>query len=295
MGTEITTKATGTVLVTGASSGIGEQVALAYAARGWKLILAARGADGLERVAGECLRAGAADVFGHPADIGERDEVRELFDLAIDRYGALDVVVQNAALAAFGRFADVPADIFDHVVRTNVLGAANVARCALEHFRQHRQGQLVVVGSVLGQAAVPYMGAYVLSKFAITALIRTLRQEAREMPGVVVHGIYPGAVDTPVYQLSANYFGRPAKVLPFNDPPSAVARAVVAATDSGRPSERQVGWANYPMLAGYRLLPRVFDVLVGPLMRAGSFARRRMAPTPGNAFKNPDLAAVSRE
>lgn len=287
----MTTKTIQTVLITGASRGIGRETALRYAGRGANLVLAARGADGLQDVAAECRGAGAADVFAHPTDIGERDHVQDLFDAAVARYGALDIVVQNAAVAAFGRFTELPADVFDQVIRTNVLGAANVARSALCHFRECERGQLVVVGSVLGQAAVPYMGAYVVSKFAITALIRTLRQEARELPGVAVHGIYPGAVDTTVYQAAANYFGRWAHVLPINDPPSAVADAVLAATDAGRSSDRQVGLANYPMLAGYRLLPRVFDLLVGPLMRAGSFAREQLQPTSGNAFKATELTA----
>ncbi len=283
MGWEVTGPQT--VLITGASSGIGRETALRYAARGCRLALAARGLDGLQAVAEECTQAGAVDVVVQPTDISERTEVERLFGAATSRFGEIDVVVQNAALAAFGRFTEVPADIFDMVIKTNVLGAANVARCALSHFRQRGEGQLVLVGSVLGQAAVPFMGAYVASKFAVTALIRILRQETREMPGIVVHGIYPGAVDTPVYPLAANYFGRIAKVLPVNDPPAAVARAVVAAADSGRPSERQVGWTNYPMLAGYRLLPRVFDVLVIPLMKAGSFARETLQPTPGNVLK----------
>ncbi len=274
-----------TVLITGASSGIGRETALRYAARGCQLVLAARGLDALQTVTEECVQAGAADVVMQPADISERAEVEELFGVATARFGEIDVVVQNAALAAFGRFTEVPAEIFDMVIKTNVLGAANVARCALMHFRQRGHGQLVVIGSVLGQAAVPYMGAYVIGKFAITALIRVLRQETREMPGIVVHGIYPGAVDTPVYPLAANYFGHVAKVLPVNDSPSAVARAVVAAADSGRASERQVGWTNYPMLAGYRLLPRVFDILVSPMMKAGSFARETLLPTPGNVVK----------
>ncbi len=274
-----------TVLITGASSGIGRATALRYAARGCQLILAARGLDALQAAASECFEAGAAGVLIQPTDISERTQVEELFGVATARFGEIDVVVQNAAVAAFGRFTEVPADIFDMVIRTNVLGAANVARCALSHFCLRGQGQLVIVGSVLGHAAVPYMGAYVTGKFAITALIRILRQEIREMPGIVVHGIYPGAVDTPVYPLAANYFGRLAKVLPVNDSPAAVARAVVEAADSGRPSERQVGWTNYPMLAGYRLLPRVFDVLVSPLMKAGSFAREALPPTSGNVLK----------
>lgn len=71
-------------------------------------------------------------------------------------------MVQNAAVPAFGRFTQVRAEVFDKVVTTNVLGAANVSRCAISDFRQRGAGQVVVVGSVLGQAAVLYMGAYVL-------------------------------------------------------------------------------------------------------------------------------------
>lgn len=273
-----------TVLITGASSGIGREAALGYASRGCRLVLAARGTTNLEKVAGECLEAGATDALAHPTDISESDSVRDLFDAAEARFGDVDIVVQNAAVAAFGRFTEVPSEVFDTVIRINVIGAANVAREALRHFRDRDGGQLVIVGSVLGQAAVPYMGAYVMSKFAVTALIRMLRQETKELPGIVVHGVYPGAVDTPIYQLSANYFGRAARVLPFNDSPAKIARTVVAATDSGKPSERQATLSNWPMLAAYRLVPRVFDAMVGPLMRALSFTPEDFDASEGNAF-----------
>ncbi|SEH50802.1 Short-chain dehydrogenase [Mycolicibacterium rutilum] len=273
-----------TVLITGASSGIGRSAALRFAARGCRLVLAARGAENLEKVAAECSAAGAADVLARPTDIAERDGVDALFAAAVERFGGVDVVVQNASVAAFGRFSDVPSEIFEAVIRINVLGAANVARAAQHRFREQDGGRLIVVGSLLGHAAVPYMGAYVMSKFAVTALVRMLRQESRETPGITVHGVYPGAVDTSIYPLSANYFGRVAHVLPFNDTPDKVARAIVAAADAERSSERQVGLANWPMIAGYRLLPRVFDALVGPLMRVGSFTREQFEAAPGNAL-----------
>jgi NAD(P)-dependent dehydrogenase (short-subunit alcohol dehydrogenase family) len=281
-----------TVLVTGASSGIGRATALAFAARGSRLVLTARGGDALQEAALECRKAGAAAVLAQPADIGERSEVTELFDSAITEFGRLDVVVQNAAVAAFGKFADVPTDIFDAVIRINVIGAANVARSALRHFQDHGQGQLVVVSSVLGQVGVPFMGPYVMSKFALTGLIRMLRQETRDTAGIVIHGIYPGAVDTTVYAVAANYFGRRARVLPLSDSPAKVARTVVRATESGRPSERQVGVANYPMLLASRTVPRLFDVAVAPLMRLGSFARQQLPATPGNVLKQTRPAGI---
>ena len=282
-----------TVLVTGASRGIGEKTALRFAERGSRLVLVARGAAALDAVAHRCRVAGAPDVLALPADIADADAVTAVFDAALERFGHLDVVVQNASVAAFGRFTDIPADVFDAVFRVNVLGAATVCREALRHFRDRDRGSLVVVGSLLGHAAVPLMSPYVMSKFAVTALVRILRQETRADRDITVHGIYPGAVDTAIYPLSANYSGRLARVLPLNDPPDKMARAIVDIS-SRRSSDRQVGLANRPMLAGYRLLPRVFDVMVRPLMGALSFTRDHLDPTPGNVKNSTTLPAAAR-
>lgn len=119
-----------TVLVTGASSGIGRETALRYASRGAHVALAARSELKLRRVAAECRTAGAADVIVQPTDIVEFDQVQRLFDTTVARFGRLDIAVQCAAITAFGRFEDLPVDVFDGVVRTNILGAANVARCS---------------------------------------------------------------------------------------------------------------------------------------------------------------------
>ncbi|MCP2195149.1 SDR family NAD(P)-dependent oxidoreductase [Williamsia deligens] len=272
-----------TVLVTGASRGIGEQAALRFAGRGDALVLASRDQTSLDVVADACRVAGAAEVLTVATDIGDPEAVASLFDTAVGRFGGVDVVVQNASVAAFGRFTDIPSDVFDAVIRVNVLGAAAVCRAALTQFRAQGHGSLVVVGSLLGHAAVPLMSPYVMSKFAITALVRMLRQETRGERHITVHGIYPGAVDTAIYPLSANYFGRLARVLPFNDPPEKMARAIVAAAD-GRSGEKQVGLANRPMLLGYRIVPRVFDMMVRPLMGTLSFTRRPLDPTTGNVI-----------
>jgi NAD(P)-dependent dehydrogenase (short-subunit alcohol dehydrogenase family) len=282
----MTPSKTYSVLITGASSGIGRETALAFADEGSRVALAARSDEALHEVASECRRRGAADVLVRATDISDRVQVEQLFAQAVAQFGELDVVVQNASVAAFGRFVDVPADVFDMVIKINVVGASNVARTTLKCFHEGGgHGQLVIVGSVLGHATVPYMGHYVMSKFAMTALIRLLRQETREQRGITIHGIYPGAIDTPIYPLAANYFGRIARVLPLKDPPSKIAHSIVAAVDRGTPSERQVGLANRPLLAGYRMLPRLFDKLAGPLLRAGGFTREAREPTAGNAFE----------
>lgn len=275
------------ILITGASSGIGRETALRYAAQGARLALAARSEDSLYEVADDCLAAGATEVVVHATDIGEADQVHRLFDEAIARFGHVDVAVQSAATTAFGRFEDVPVEVFDGIVKTNLLGSANVARCALTHFRDRGGGHLVLVGSLLGIVAVPYQPAYVVSKFGLQGLVRVLRQENRELPGVKVHGVYPGPVDTPVYETASNFFGRTPRVPPTAVDPSSVVTAIVRATERQRSSERQVGLLNLPAIAVYRLLPAVFDAVVGPFVRAVSFTSESTESSAGNVFSSP--------
>ncbi|MEU0498759.1 SDR family NAD(P)-dependent oxidoreductase [Mycobacterium sp. NPDC006124] len=266
------------VVITGASSGIGRETALRYAARRDRLVLASRTESMLQTVAEECLTAGARDVVVQPTDIGEFGEVQQLFDVAVAAFGRVDVAVQCAAITAFGRFEDLPEDVFERIIRTNLIGAANVARCALAHFRIRGDGHLVLVGSLLGRVAVPYQSAYVASKFALNGLVRSLRQENRGTPGVRVHGVYPGPVDTPVYATSVNYLEHTPRVPPSADAPATVAKAIVGETDRGRSTERNVGWVNIPAILVYYLLPGVFDALVGPLVRATLFTTAKDAP-----------------
>ena len=274
------------VLVTGASSGIGRETALRYANRHARLVLAARSEETLATVADECRAHGAADVVVHSADISDAAQVRQLFEAALAKFGHIDVAVQCAAITAFGRFEDVPVDVFDGIVRTNLLGSANVARFALTHFQARRAGHIVLVGSLLGMAAAPYQSAYVASKFALNGLVRALRQENRHLPEVRIHGVYPGPVDTPVYDTASNYYGRTTRVPPTAVDPSTVVSAIVRATDRRRSSERQVGWMNWPMILTYNLLPALYDAAIGPILRAVAFTSEPTDSSDGNAFES---------
>ena len=271
------------VLIVGASSGIGRATAQAFARRGVDLVLAARAARSLADVQRECEAEGSS-VLVVPTDVSDAGAVDALFEAAVLVYGRVDIVVHSVAVVAYGRFDDLPADVFDQVIATTFTGTANVARAALRQFGTQGAGHLVVVGSLLGKIATPLMSAYVAAKWAVHGLTRVLQIEARQTPEVEVSLIWPGSVDTPAYTQAANFVGRIARPPPPVDSPEKVARAIVRAV-AKPPREASVGVANRLIVTGFRLLPGVYDRAVGPLLRLAGLTRQSIGPTEGNVFE----------
>jgi short-subunit dehydrogenase len=270
-------------LVTGGSSGIGLATALELATAGDHLVLLARAAAPLDRAAEQCRAAGAGSVTTVVADVRDAAAVNRAVDEVYTVHGRLDVVITCAGVAAYGRFEDVPSEVFDGVVATVLSGTANVARAVLPRMRADDHGTLVLVGSVIGTIGAPTMSPYVVAKWAVRALARELLLENRDRPGVHVTLVTPGGVDTPIYEQAANYSGRVGQPPPPVYSPERVARAIVRALD--RPPPRlDVGVANPVMALGFALLPRLFDVLVGPLFAALARGKQQVAATPGNVL-----------
>lgn len=272
------------VLVTGASSGIGRATARRLAQQGARLVLSSRSESVLDEVAKECLDRGAGDVLVCPADVGDRAAVERAFAAAEERYGGLDAVVHSAAVVAYGRFQDVPAEVFEKAVQTNLVGTANVARCALAAFDRPGGGSLVLVGSVLGKIVTPLMSTYCATKAGGYALGRVLQIEARSTPDVRVSVISPGSVNTPIYDQAASYSGRGGNPPPPITSADRVAQRCVEAIDQPV-RDRNVGVLNSVMVAGYRLMPPVFDLLVSPLLSTFGLGRTKVAPNPGNVLE----------
>ncbi len=274
------------VLITGASSGIGEATARAAAARGDHVVLVARAESALTRVEKACVEAGASSTLVVPTDVGDDDAVRRMVTVAVDRYGRLDIVVSNAGVVAYGRFDQVPAQVIDGVFATNLHGAVHLARHVLPVLRAQDAGSLVLVGSLLGHIAAPDMGAYVVSKWGVRGLVRQLRVDNRDRPGIKIGYVVPGGVDTPIYAQAATYggsVGRP----PFPvATPEAVGRRVLTIAD--RPWWRsQVGPANDVIKLGFTALPWVYDRLVGPLFTVlAQDLTQPVEDNPGNVLES---------
>jgi len=272
------------VLITGASSGIGRAAASQVAAAGDHVVLVARGAASLRDTAHECRTAGAASATIVPADVGDDAAVARLVADTLEAHGAIDLVLHCAGVVAYGRTEKVPVDVFDGVLRTNLIGAVNVARHIVPVLRGQARGSLMYIGSVIGHIGVPMMSAYVLSKWGVRALARQLQLENRDLPDVRIGYLAPGGVDTPIYRQAATYAGSPGRPPPPVASPERVAR--VALRRAGRAHARtQVGVANDLMRFGFSVLPRVYDLLVGPLFGIAAMDRTDdRPPGPGNVL-----------
>jgi NAD(P)-dependent dehydrogenase (short-subunit alcohol dehydrogenase family) len=272
-------------LVTGASSGIGRATAIQLAGRGARLVLVARGRESLEAAATEALAAGAQAALVRPADVTDEDAVQAAVDDAVAEFGGLDVVVHAAQVMAYGRIEDVPREVYEQVVDVALHGTAVVARVVLPLFRKQGAGHLVVVNSLLGNIATPLLGSYVAAKWGQLGLIRVLQQETRDEPGISVSAVQPGGVDTPIYVQAASWTGSTGRPPPPVYSPQRVARAVLSTLDRPRRIV-QAGLFNHVITAGFRLVPGVFDVLVGPLLQRMAIADDDVPPTEGNVFES---------
>ena len=177
-------------VVTGASSGIGEATVLELAARGASVVAAARSVDKLEDLA---RRAASYGVLVAEADVADRESVEAMVTLTVEKLGRLDVLVNNAGLGLSGRVSELRPEDLRYVFEVNTIGPLNCVQAALP--RMGRGGRIVNVSSVVGLRAIPKVGGYCSTKFALNALSDSLRVEVAERD-VSVTSVYPGTTRT---------------------------------------------------------------------------------------------------
>lgn len=246
------------VLITGASSGIGEATAVAFARKHARLALCARRLDRLQAVAERCREAGAQAVTIRRADVSRRDEARSFVAAALRDLDRIDVLVNNAGSGWTGRLHEMGEEDVRRLVETNVLGVVWTTQAALPPMLAQRSGVVIDVGSVAGVRALPYSAVYSATKFALTGFGHALRGELSGS-GVKVVTIYPYITRTAFFDARKEQVG-PAY------PSSFVANSIVRAA---RFSRRDV--MHFPgRLASIfePLLGGPLDHLLGELRRA---------------------------
>lgn len=183
------------VVITGASRGMGEDIALEFAKQGAKLVLVARNPEDLERVRGRALEAGADEILTVTTDITKEDEVAVLYDVTVARFGRVDILVNNAGVGYFGKVEETPLEKWKTMFDVNVTGLFLCSRGALGPMLEQGSGHIINISSDVGRRAIAGGAGYCATKFAVQAFSEAMRKEV-QAKGVKVTTILPGMTDT---------------------------------------------------------------------------------------------------
>ncbi|MDV3126311.1 SDR family oxidoreductase [Mycobacterium sp. 21AC1] len=228
------------VAITGASSGIGEATARLLAARGAAVVLGARRGDRLERIAEE-LRATGASVTGCVTDVRRVTDLDRLVERAVESFGRLDVLVNNAGISKIGPLSDGDVPGWTAMIDVNLRGVLHGLAAAMPVFRKQGDGHFVTTVSTSGLKIVPTQAVYAATKNAVRTLLEGLRQESTDgvirttsiSPGYVRTEL-AGSIDDPAVRAQAV-----ANMAEFGIPPDAVARAIAFAIE--QPHDVEIG------------------------------------------------------
>jgi NADP-dependent 3-hydroxy acid dehydrogenase YdfG len=178
------------VAITGASSGIGQATALAFAKQGARVALCARRLDRLNAVAERCRDAGSPEVNVQVVDVGQKGQARAFIDATLRDYQRLDILVNNAGIGWSGRLHQMPEEKVDELIATNIKGVINTTQAVLPWMLERHRGVIINVASSAGFRPSPYQAVYAATKHAVVGLSHALRGELSGS-GVKVCVVYP--------------------------------------------------------------------------------------------------------
>lgn len=253
------------ILITGASSGIGRALAPLCVQQGAHVALAARSTERLEQLARELSTQSQSEVLAVTADLTNEDDRRRLVQTVADRFGGLDVLVNNAGVGSFGHFVTASEEVLRQVMEVNFFAPAELMRLAIPLLTQGRQPAIVNVASMCGRRGVPAWSEYSASKFALCGLTEALRAEFARFD-VDVLLIVPGLTQTELRSNLLHNTGRMKIDLDQGMTPEYVASTIVRSLKRNR-LETVIGWEARWILRINRWLPGLVDRLMARKVR----------------------------
>jgi short-subunit dehydrogenase len=270
------------VVITGASSGAGRAIAVELSRTGATLVLAARRIEALKIVAEEC-RANGSQVEIVETDTRKVQDVQQLYRRALDFARTIDVWINNAGVLAAGALEDVPAEVNENVIRTNLLGYINGAQQVLPYFKGQGRGIIINNISIGAWFPTPYATAYTASKFGLRGFSESLKAELNNFPDIHVIDLYPAFLDTPGIQHAANYTGKVLKPAPPVYDPAKVARAVVKLINDPEP-RKSITATTFFLRTAYAMFPRLTRNITATVIRKYLEKAENIENTPGNVL-----------
>ncbi len=280
-----------TVVVTGASAGIGRAAARMFGARGDRVGLIARGEEGLAGAVRDVEAAGGTGL-ALPADVADYSQVDTAAERAEKELGPIDVWVNVAFTSVFAPFEEISPEEFRRVTEVSYLGFVHGTMAALARMKPREAGTIVQVGSALGERSIPLQSAYCGAKHAINGFTSSLRCELlHEKSGVHVTLVQMPAVNTPQFSWVRSRLSRHAQPVPPIYQPEVAARGIGYAADHPYRREYLVGSSTVGTIAANRVVPALLDRY---LARTGYDSQQTSQPAPedtqGNLYQPLDAA-----
>jgi short-subunit dehydrogenase len=253
-----------TIVITGASSGIGLATSRSAAAKGAKLVLASRNQEALEKLQQEIRSEGGQAIYT-VADVGKQEDVQKIADAALEHYGGFDTWVNNAGVSIYGRLEEVSDEDNRRLFETNFWGVVYGSQIAAVHLKA-KGGSIINLGSVLSEEAMPLQGMYSASKHAVKGYTDALRIELEnEKAPVSVTLIKPTSINTPYPQHARNYLDEELTLPPPVYAPEEVANAILYAA-AHQKRDIYIGGAARFMSSSNKHFPSVMDWITGKFM-----------------------------
>jgi NAD(P)-dependent dehydrogenase (short-subunit alcohol dehydrogenase family) len=249
------------VVLMGASSGIGRETALRFARKGAKVVVSARGEEGLDSLVEE-IRREDGEAIAVPADTSEFDQVKAVADRAVEEYCRLDTWVHLAAVGLFATFEETTPEEFRRVIDVNLMGQVYGAMAALPQIKREGGGALIHVSSMGAKRSIPLQSAYCASKHGIDGFLESLRVELRrEKLPISVTQVMPATINTPFFDKARTKLGVKPVAPPPIYQPGIVSEAILHAAENPA-RDLVVGGAAKAVILSQALSPRLVDVLL---------------------------------
>ncbi len=268
------------VVITGATSGIGRATALEFVKSGARVVVAGRREERLRELVGE-IEAKGGEALAVRADVADQSQVENLIAKSIKRFGRIDTLVNNAGVGIAAKFADQTIEDFKRVMEVNFWVAVYACKAVVPQMKKQGGGGVIInVSSIFGKRGMPFETAYCASKFALAGFSESLRAEVMT-EGIDVSTIFPGAVETEIFEAAANQTGVEIPNYTPKFPAREMARVIV---QDARFPQPEVVMALDAVAINFfnKLAPGLVDLALGWSVPFIEGARRAASPGSGS-------------
>ncbi|MBN6188303.1 SDR family oxidoreductase [Aneurinibacillus sp. BA2021] len=249
------------IVITGASSGIGQATARLAAKEGAIPVLLARSAEALHALAAE-LKKSAPETSFYPMDVTDNNQIVDTVSAILAKYGRIDIWINNAGYGIFSPFTEASFADIEGMMNVNYFGVVRCTKAVLPHMLAQGSGHIITVASVAGKLATPKSSGYAASKFAVTGFMQSLHEEVKGS-GVFVSTVNPGPVQTPFFEQADPDGSYRRSVERFMVTPEAVARAILLLYQTKKAEATIPRYMNIGVILSHAF-PAFFNRMIRP-------------------------------